>query len=547
MGAIICYNAEIDPANVMIAAPDRDSARRHWKTKLKPVIDSCESVASRLPPDRDLDMFMPDLGNMWIIYAWSGSPSTLSSMSVRDLHVTEINLFSTKASSEGAPVDMGRDRTKGFSNRQIFVEGKPTITGDCPISSAYDASDCRTFHLPCPHCSFYQELVPGTRDSVGGLKWSADKGDYRTARETAYYQCCNCRKRITDQDKLIMIQRGKWVAGKETRNVAGFHLNSLYSPVLTFGEYAEAWVKAWNQDSTRRQAFWNGWSALPWDLSRSKLTRDQLEAHIDAYEPNTIPMRPLAIICTADMSKSENQIDAGGTPILKVYYVIRAWTHYAESFLLRYGVLDSLNQLAVVLQETYQGPGNTHFKIGGADAHTFLDARYQTQQVYRWCASHRGTVPIMGKPRSQHAGIVSIRQAKFISGELPIWYITTDQARDELYDTRIGVKAGDPGYWSLHNAVGYDYIESLLTWTRYVEKGKVIWEPDNAEIEHYADLEAYQVAVASYYGFAFMEPQPDEQKPKKPKDPPRSFLEPGSPDVPTPQPRSGARRDGRPW
>ena len=50
--------------------------------------------------------------------------------------------------------------------------------------------------------------------------------------------------RITDADKLRMIREGEWRADGEFTGAAGFHLNELYSPWVSFAEIVKNFLQA---------------------------------------------------------------------------------------------------------------------------------------------------------------------------------------------------------------------------------------------------------------------------------------------------------------
>ena len=61
--------------------------------------------------------------------------------------------------------------------------------------------------------------------------------------ETAYYECEHCHAAIRDSDKPEMLSAGMWVASRpEIKGIAGFHINSIYSPWVKFEKLVAEWV-----------------------------------------------------------------------------------------------------------------------------------------------------------------------------------------------------------------------------------------------------------------------------------------------------------------
>lgn len=518
LGALVCWMADCDPCAIMIGAPNIIMAHEHYKTKLEPVLESCPPLAKRLPPPHLRHMERVDLSDCWIYYAYSGGKSTLSGRSVRLLAITEINLWTDSKSREGDPVRMARDRTKAFPNRKIIIEGKPTVEGECRITQAYDQSDRRTFYVPCPHCGQYQTLELGDAGAAGGIKWDKlpdGSSDPVLARDTAYYECCHCKGRIDDRHKLGMLRRGVWARDgqsvlpsgrltgtpKRQGRIAGFHLNSIYSTLLTFGEVAEEFVRAKHESQDALRAFVNSWLCRAWKVARRAATIEEMDAHQGDYLLGSVPENNAKLIATVDV-----QLDG-------CYYVVRAWGYGATSWLISYGYAMDWQHLETILRSPYASTdGNQHHHVSAV----LIDSGYRTQEVYQWCLARAGwAIPIKGEHQYKQAGMVSVGRLSDIG--IPFWRIDAGQARDQLYDHQLRVKRGDPGFWAVPRDIGKDFAKSLAAWRREEEKDdtgrvKMIWRSFDKDAEHWADCEVYQVAAASVYKFAFMaRPAPEKR------------------------------------
>jgi phage terminase large subunit GpA-like protein len=106
----------------------------------------------------------------------------LASRPIRVLLLDEIDRYPASAGAEGDPTAIAESRTATFPNRKIIRVSSPTIKG-APIDQAWELSDQRWFHVPCPHCGHEQKLEFGGKDTTHGLKWDAGQP------ETAHYVC----------------------------------------------------------------------------------------------------------------------------------------------------------------------------------------------------------------------------------------------------------------------------------------------------------------------------------------------------------------------
>ena len=59
---------------------------------------------------------------------------------------------------EGDPEGLADDRSKAFIDAKIFKTSTPNLEHDCRVSEAYRRGTQEKFHVPCPHCDFYQPL-----------------------------------------------------------------------------------------------------------------------------------------------------------------------------------------------------------------------------------------------------------------------------------------------------------------------------------------------------------------------------------------------------
>ena len=513
LGALLCWIAEMDPSSAMIACANRQMAHEHNRTKLTPILESCAPIAAKLQPPAKRNLELVDLGNMFVYYAYSGAPGTLSSRSIRWLFVNEIGLWSTEKSQEGDPLKMARDRTKAFRPRhKVFIEGKPTVRGQCRVTQAFDDSDRRRFYVPCPLCGAYQTLIFGAEDSAGGLKWQK-RGDGPTplamARETTEYECAFCAKMIPERHKLGMLRRGRWAADGQTvhedgtvtgetlnrSHVAGFHLSSLYSSVLTWGEVVEEFLLAKRSENPRDlQAFVNGWLADPWEVPGTRLLYDEVMAHRLDYAPGTIPGNPLGVLCAVDVQQNG------------LWFAVRAYGLGATSWLVRYGFVDSFVALDPVLQDAYRSPDGSAHRVNAVIVDSGYGAR--TGEVYDWCQK-TGAIPIKGQHQYRQQAPVVV--SKVPGSGYPLWMIDAGLARDALYERRMNLSSDTPGYWGLHRETGMDYGRSLCAWQRELEtdaygRQKAIWRSRDVAHEHLGDVEAYLEAAAWYYQFALRSP-----------------------------------------
>jgi hypothetical protein len=104
-------------------------------------------------------------------------------------------------------------------------------------------------------------------------------------------------------------------------------------------------------------------------------------------------------------------------------------------------------------------------------------------------------------------------------GDMPFWRVDPFQGNNQLFDSRLTIKRGAPGYWHLHANVGQDFSSHFLAVSRTFEKHKttgikrLVWVQDQ-EDDHYVDTARLQEAAAFHYGFGVRR-TPPQPKPKQ--------------------------------
>ena len=204
---------------------------------------------------------------------------------------------------------MARERTKTFAhNKKIFQTSTPTKkTG--PIWQEWEnADEQRRYYVPCPHCGHYQTF------RFKQLKWSKEAKTPEEAQATAYYECEQCGKIITDGHKVEMLRAGVWQAERKhgSRKVA-FHINAIYSPWVRFGDVAYEFMKSKDFPDLLMN-FINSWLAEPWENTEVKMNSDIVLERQSEYGEGVVPDGTLLITSGVDVQKDN------------FYFVIRAPT-----------------------------------------------------------------------------------------------------------------------------------------------------------------------------------------------------------------------------
>lgn len=245
---LVGYHIDQDPAPIMVVQITVDEAKKWSVEKLTPMLRDTPCLRDKVASSRSRDsgntIFAKNYpgGHLGIVGA--NAPAGLRARPRRVVIFDEIDGYPDSAGTEGDPIKLGEARATAFWNRKIIKGSTPTVKGFSKIETAYDRSDRRRWHCPCPHCGTEQVLV------WKNVQWEKDDtpgAPRRHLPETAVYVCeSGCV--ITERERQRMLKKGRWIAEApaqpgETKAV-GFHISGLMSPFLSLAELAQEFVDA---------------------------------------------------------------------------------------------------------------------------------------------------------------------------------------------------------------------------------------------------------------------------------------------------------------
>lgn len=246
--AIIGYHVHQDPSPILVLQPTLEMAETFSKDRLAPMVRDTEALRDKIAPPNSKNSGntithkrFPG-GHITIVGA--NSASGLASRPIRIVLCDEVDRYPASAGTEGDPVSLATKRSATFWNRKLVLTSTPTKLGLSRIDAAYQQSDQRRYHVPCPACGHYH-----------ALEWALIR--YAEAEPLAARMACpECGALWGDADKPRMLQLGRWVAGIPGGTTAGFHLSELYSPWRTLGQVAQDYERA-KASPEQLKTWWN--------------------------------------------------------------------------------------------------------------------------------------------------------------------------------------------------------------------------------------------------------------------------------------------------
>lgn len=516
---IIGFIIDLEPFPTLLVYPREDDAKGVSRTRLQPMIRGCPALSGKIPPENDLFQTLEQhYPGMTLYMVGANSAAALAQKPCRNILRDEIDKYPDLVGKDADPLSLSEARAKSFWDiRKIVDVSSPTIETRGIWRQLQACEDIREFQIPCPACGIFQVLA------FDGIQWEGGK-DQVKARLTARYFCKTCGAEIPSERKPELLSRGKWFStknGPQQPASVGFRLPSLYSPWLTWGNIAEAFLKArQRQDEFGEfgalQDFINGWLAEPWIQKISQASVSDLFSARCELPRFEVPEEAVAITAGIDVQK------AG------FWYVLRAWARDYTSWLVDYGFLPDWDHIETLLFEhQYRIPiWRGLIDIGGGDR--FESELSSTEETYMWLRKNgrgrgcnvwgsKGASKSLSGKLKVGAPLEKTPSGKPIPGGLQIVSLDTNKLKDAFWYRIEQAKARGVMSSYLHKDTGDDYARQILAEEKQRDRhGQEIWVRKHKD-NHLLDCEVMCHAAADpeFFGGLRM----IRTKPKGPSEP----------------------------
>jgi phage terminase large subunit GpA-like protein len=493
-----------DPAPALIVMPTLKTLKR-VNRRIRDMLKASPELAHHLSgnPD-DLKMEVLSLDRMEIYFATAGSAADLQNVEARYVILDETDEYPADAVG-GSPIEMAEDRSTTYWNRKVISVSRPTLP-DGYINLEYQRSDRRRYWVPCPKCGGFQVLrfdqVKHAGEKLG--EWPAHRRDpeYIKRERVARYECQFCQAEIDDAEKPGMLAKGIWLpegTEPESGEVAplplhvGFWWNVLYSMWRSFSEVAAQFF-ACKDDRDKLRIFKTQWLAEPWTEVFHKREGDSILELRTGLPPLVVPEGAVRLTAGIDCQK------------VGYWVVIRAWFRDLESHLVRYGFVETDQELERWLfEDLYHNEAGQPYAVWRAGMDVgggpFDEDLSMTERAYTWLrAQGRGIVfGVKGSARPLGRGnkmVLSVkdrmpgRAGLPIPGGLQLWILDTGLLKDSLW-ARI-----EAGKFHLHSETGPGYARHLTSEVKQRVKNRMVWVQQGSQANHLLDAEIYAAAMA---------------------------------------------------
>ncbi|MCX8016972.1 MAG: phage terminase large subunit family protein [Rhodocyclaceae bacterium] len=468
------------PGPMLMVEPSLETMKRVSRQRIDALIESTPALAERVKDPRSRDagntLLMKEFAGGVLIMTGANSAVGLRSMPVRYLFLDEVDGYPGDADGEGDPVELAIQRTVTFRRRKIYLCSTPTIKGLSRIERAWQESDRRVYELPCDGCGRFSELA--WRDIV----WPEG------APEEAAWRCPQCGALHSHWRKPALLAAGRWRATAQgDGRTAGFHLSSLYSPWLSWGEIARDFLAS-KDDPARLKVWVNTRLAQAWeDRLDEGLDPTGLLARREDFGLEPIPREVAVLTCGVDVQADRLELELVG------------WGRDEESWSLDYRVLWGDPSAPAVWQDldAYLGRRFAHARLPQGltiEAACIDTGGHHTLAAYEFCRGKERRRIFAIKGAAGNRPIWPRRPGRAYKGRLNLFTVGVDAAKETIYAR---LPKAPPGPGTMHFPLARDlvYFEQLTAErciTRYV-KGhpKREWIKDGARRNEALDCRVY--------------------------------------------------------
>lgn len=485
----------------MMVYPTDTIAKFASDKRVQPMIKSVKSISDKFDEGSKLLELDFNNGN-YMVLVGANSPSSLSSRSIKYLFFDEIDKYPAFAGKEADPIKLATERTKTFVDKKIVMVSTPTVESGNIWQAFMSANERRQYYVPCPHCGVSQVL------KFKQIKWPEEHNDNKDMiRDTAYYECEHCGERIYDKHKMEMLRSGEWRAVNKSQSKVrsvSYHLSSIYSPWVTFGDVAYEFKNSKDTPATLMN-FINSWLAEPWKSSKTKSTQN-LEFTQSSYPCGVVPDKAVLLIASVDV-----QLD-------HFWWEVRAYAPGVKSYLIDYGQASTWEDLEeIIINREYPSEYGEPRQVMKAG----IDSGFRTDEVYQFCSKFPEVcIPVKGS--SNHSTMAApytmTSLEKGVVGGLKLYVLNTDYWKDFIF-ARMIRPADEVGTIHLYKDCPQEYSDHLRSEEkqeiRNVKTGAVTvqWKPLTSHpVNHLLDTCTYNAAVADIAGVKYLiEPEAYEE------------------------------------
>lgn len=201
MQGLACWEIETNGGPLAYSMAKDDTVREHVLDRIEPIFASAPGLLATalLGRDNHETILSKRFTNASIKFFGSGSVNNFISNPYRAFFADEFERMGVFPDGSDA-VELAKGRQSAFGFPKLYGWSTPLDAETGITAHVEHESDCREFHIRCPHCR-----EPITLDPERDVVFARHEQDGRPIADSVELRCYKCRHAITDSDRALAI------------------------------------------------------------------------------------------------------------------------------------------------------------------------------------------------------------------------------------------------------------------------------------------------------------------------------------------------------
>ncbi|MDA3816922.1 MAG: phage terminase large subunit family protein [Prolixibacteraceae bacterium] len=565
----IVWKIANDPGNIVSLSANADLSKRFVEGRLDPVIQRC-FVKDLIRPSV-IRKRNARTGDTSASKEFAGGSATFGGLQSFDKMGKQMSyalgFYDDWEGAKIADKDQGntfellQQRFSSSANtmKQFFISTPEVRPSN--IENLYLMGDQRKWHIPCPVCGEYIELlwseeIDGER--VGIVFDTHDNG--KLIPETVRYKCQKCSGEFKEKHKYRINLKGKWIPTAEPieEGFYSYKINALCSApgMYDWTAYAYRWCRIFMNnekgDVGKLKVFKNLVLGEPWEEKRITINETNLMSHTRGYEVGVVPSKlseqdgngkVILLTMAADMNGTEYDarldwevmahsvtgsvysVDHGSIGTYQPGQKSKELKNKGERDLWSYHEEDDLNVWGYLESEIMN---RKFFTDDGREmeiSQVMLDSGYMTQIVYAFVEKYPELcLAVKGKDKDKYTKPTQDMKLFKVSREHPLMYLLeVDKIKDMLsnmlnLDWNFNADSPQPYGYVNYPTPNYqeskytiDYFKQLAVEDKEFQVDEQTgetsgwkWINSKKKANHFWDCEVYNIAAREVFMYNFI-------------------------------------------
>ncbi len=445
------YHIHQNPASILLAQPTEDEAIGYAEDEIEPmvrdndVINNLIGKTTKKGKNKREKTAKKNYPGGILELVGAHSPRNFRRRTVRVFIGDEIDGWEQQAGKEGDQISLGKKRTNDFWNRKIILGSSPGVDELSKIKPEFYKGDQRYYNVPCPHCGHFHKLEWANFDTP------RDEEGQVIEDEVGFF-CPGCGSKYFEDDKVSMIEKGKWIATKPFKGHASFFIWAAYSynANSSWVAIAKEWFEA-QGNVLKQKAFTMLVLGETWEDEQGEKIEDNIL--MENREDYTI-LPNEAIVLTCGVDTQDDRLEGE----------IKAWGDENESWGVKHFRIEGKpsqkqvwKDLDDIINSTYKREDGIELRVSC----TCIDSGgHYTEDVYKYCKKREFKRVFAVKGSSQSGKPIVSRPSKNNKIGAKVFMVGTDTAKELIYD-RLQFENYGEGYMHFNKTYDEEYFKQL--------------------------------------------------------------------------------------